>query len=140
MQPPSVKTVGIVVGATIALTAFHFTDNIVNVDTYPRPDGLSGGFIQVAAVIFWPVMAVAGIAGFRAYRRGDYRLAHPLLVAFSFLGLISLLHFTSGSPDELTTRGLISVIIDGICGLAVVGVVAWSVRARRGTVSPARAT
>ena len=36
MRPPGVWTVGLVVGATIALTAFHFTDNIVSVDTYSR--------------------------------------------------------------------------------------------------------
>ena len=36
VRPPSVRTVGLVVGATIALTAFHFTDNIVSVDTYSR--------------------------------------------------------------------------------------------------------
>jgi hypothetical protein len=36
MRPPSVWTVGLVVGATIAFTAFHFTDNIVRVDTSRR--------------------------------------------------------------------------------------------------------
>jgi hypothetical protein len=36
MRPPGVWTVGLVVGATAALTAFHFTDNIVSVDTYSR--------------------------------------------------------------------------------------------------------
>ena len=136
MQPPSTKTVGIAVAATIALTAFHFTDNIVNVDTYPRPDGLSGEAIQIAGLIFWPVTALVGIAGYRAYQRGNTQLAHPLLIAFSSLGLISLLHFTSGSPDELTTRGLVSVIIDGIVGFAVLGVALWSVLARRGKPAP----
>jgi hypothetical protein len=36
MRPPSVWTVGLVMGATIALTAFDFTDNIVSVDTNSR--------------------------------------------------------------------------------------------------------
>jgi hypothetical protein len=135
MRPPSDRTVGLVVAATIALTAFHFTDNIVNVDTYPRPESLSGSFIQVAGLIFWPAMAAVGIAGYRAYRRGNLELAHPFLIAFSSLGLISLLHFTSGSPDELTTRGLISVIIDGVMGFAVLGVALWSMLARRGTAA-----
>jgi hypothetical protein len=136
MRPPSERTVGIVVAATIVLTAFHFTDNIVNVDTYPRPESLSGSFIQIAGLIFWPVMAAIGIAGYLAYRRGNLQLAHPFLIAFSSLGLISLLHFTSGSPDELTTRGLISVVIDGVAGFAVLGVALWSVLARRGEAAP----
>lgn len=135
MHPPSARTVGIVVGATIALTAFHFTDNIVNVDTYPRPEQLSGGAIQIAGLIFWPAMAGIGVAGALAYRRGNFALAHPFLIAFSFLGLISLLHFTSASPGDLTTRGLISVLIDGVAGFAVVGVALWSILARRGAVA-----
>ena len=131
MRPPSTRIVGVVVGATIVLTAFHFTDNIVNVDTYPRPDELSGTAIQVAGLIFWPVFAAFGVIGYLNYRRGEISLAHGFLLAFSFLGLVSLGHFTSGSPDELTTRGLVSVIIDGIAGFAVLGTVAWSVLARR---------
>ena len=139
MRPPSERTVGIVVGATIALTAFHFTDNIVNVDTYPRQDWLSGSAIQVAALIFWPVVSGFGIAGYRLYRRGNLQLAHPLLIAFSFLGLVSLGHFSAGSPDELTTRGLVSVLIDAVAGFTALGVALWSILARRGTAAPADA-
>lgn len=140
MRPPSSRTVGIVVAATLGLTAFHFTDNIVNVGQYPRPDALSGEAIQIAGLIFWPAMAIIGVMGYRAYRRGNLGLAHPFLIAFSSLGLISLLHFTSASPDELTTRGLVSVIIDGIVGFAVLGAALWSVLAhRRDPVPPAAA-
>jgi hypothetical protein len=139
MRPPSVTTVGLVVGATIALTAFHFTDNIVNVDSYPRPDSLSGETIQIAGLIFWPVEAAIGVAAALAYRRGKFQLAHPFLIAFSFLGLVSLLHFTAGSPDELTTRGLISVTIDGIMGVTVLGVALWSMLARRRAAAPSAA-
>jgi hypothetical protein len=136
VRPPSVKTVGLVVGATIALTAFHFTDNIVNIDTYPRQDWISATFIQVSGLIFWPVVAAAGIFGYVLYRRGEFSRAHVFLVAFSSLGLISLGHFTAGSPDELTTRGLISVLIDGFCGIAVLGVALRSILSRRGSAQP----
>lgn len=131
MRPPSTRLVGIVVAATIALTAFHFTDNIVNVDTYPRQDWISGSFIQVAALVFWPVFAAFGVAGYLLYRRGRFGLAHAFLVAFSYLGLVSLGHFTAGSPDELTTRGLVSVLIDATAGFTVLGVAIWSILARR---------
>jgi Zn-dependent protease len=124
------------VGATIVLTAFHFTDNIVNVDTYPRQDFLSATFIQVAGLIFWPVMASIGVAGYLLYRRGRIPLAHAYLIAFSFIGLVSLGHFTAASPGELTTRGLVSVTIDGIMGVAVIAVTLWSILARRREVSP----
>jgi len=136
VEPPSVRTVGLVVGATIVLTAFHFTDNIVNVDTYPRQEWLSATAIQVAGLIFWPVVSSFGIAGYLLYRRGNYELAHPFLIAFSFLGLVSLAHFTAGSPDDLTTRGLISVLIDGAAGITTLGVAVWSILARRRGAAP----
>jgi hypothetical protein len=138
MRRPSTRIVGIVVGATIVLTAFHFTDNIVNVDTYPRQDWLSATAIQVAGLIFWPVFAAFGVIGYRLYRKGRFPLAHPFLFAFSYLGLVSLGHFTAGSPDELTTRGLISVLIDVTAGFTVLGVTLWSIVARRRS-SPAPA-
>jgi hypothetical protein len=137
MRPPSVRTVGLVVGATILLTAFHFTDNIVNVDTYPRQEQISGTAIQVAGLIFWPLFAAFGVIGYLLYRRGRFQLAHAYLFAFSFLGLVSLGHFTAASPGELTTRGLISVTIDGIAGFTVLGMTVWSMLARRST-SPAQ--
>jgi hypothetical protein len=130
VEPPSVRTVGLVVGATIVLTAFHFTDNIVNVDTYPRQDWLSATAIQVAGLIFWPVVSSVGIAGYLLYRRGNY------LIAFSFLGLVSLAHFMAGSPDDLPTRGLISVLIDGVAGITTLGVAVWSILARRRGAAP----
>jgi hypothetical protein len=139
MQPPSTRTVGTVVAATIVLTAFHFTDNIVNVDTYPRQEWISGTFIQVAALAFWPILAAVGVAGYLNYRRGRFPLANWLLVAFSYLGLVSLGHFTAGSPDELTARGLISVTIDAVAGFTVLGVALWSMLARRGKAKAAPA-
>jgi hypothetical protein len=133
MRPPSTRTVGTVVAATIVLTAFHFTDNVVNVDTYPRQDWISGSAIQIAALIFWPLMAGVGVAAYLNYRRDRFPLANWLLLAFSYLGLVSLGHFTAGSPDELTTRGLISVTIDAVAGFTVLGIALWSFLARRGT-------
>ncbi len=136
MRPPNERTVGIVVGATIVLTAFHFTDNVVNVDTYPRQDWISATAIQVAGLIFWPVFAAIGLAAYRLYRRGRFPLANWLLVAFSYIGLVSLGHFTAASPDELTTRGLISVTVDVAAGFTVLAVALWSMLARRRRAAP----
>jgi hypothetical protein len=139
MRQPSARIVGFVVGATIALTAFHFTDNIVNVDTYPRQEWLSATAIQVGALVFWPIMAGLGVAAYLHYRRGRFPLANWLLVAFSYIGLVSIGHFTTASPDELTTRGLISVVIDGVMGFIVLGMALWSMLARRRATVPSAA-
>jgi hypothetical protein len=119
------------------LTLFHFTDNFVSVEDYPRPDWQSATFVQVGVLVTWPLFAAFGVLGYRNYRRGRFPQAHIYLIASSYLGLISLLHFTAGPPDELTTRGLVSVLIDGVAGATVLGVTIWSILARRREVSAA---
>jgi hypothetical protein len=131
MRAPSVSTVGGVVLASIVLTAFHFTDNYVSIETYPQPDWIS----RAVVLISWPVFTALGVAGYLLYRREQYTLAHGLLIAYSYTGLSSLAHFLSGSPDEFTTRGLISVFIDGLAGSAVLAVAVWSILARRRQVA-----
>jgi hypothetical protein len=60
-----------------------------------------------------------------------FMLAHPLLFAYGYVGLSSLGHFLSGSPDQFTTRGLVSVLVDGVAGSAVLAVTVWSIVAHR---------
>jgi hypothetical protein len=130
MQPPSVRTVRNVVAATIVLTLVHFTDNAVNLDTYPAPSWQGDWFVWVV-VVSWPLFTTLGVLGYRYYRDGRYSRAHPLLVMYSYTGLVSIGHFLYGGPDELTTRGLVSVCIDVTMGLVVLGVALWSIAARR---------
>lgn len=127
MRPPSSTVVGLVVAASVLLTAFHFTDNYVSIETYPQPDWVSGAVVLVS----WPLLTALGVAGYLLYRRGRLAAAQVLLVLYSYTGISSLGHFLSGSPDEFTTRGLISVLIDGGAGFAVLAVAIWSILARR---------
>ena len=137
MRPPSAGTVRLVVIATIALTAFHFTDNVVAIDTYPAPSWQPGWFPAVVA-LSWPVFTLVGVLGYRSYRDGDFERAHGFLAFYSVSGLVSLGHFLYGSPSELTTRGVVSVLIDAVAGTVVLAVTAWSVLARRRARAQAR--
>jgi hypothetical protein len=130
MRPPSVTTVRNVVYACIALTLFHFTDNAVFIDDYPKASWQPDWFAAVV-VVGWFVFTATGIAAYRAYRRGDFRLAHPLLLLYAYMVMSSLGHFLYGSPSELTTRGAVSVFVDVVAGAAVLVVAAWSITARR---------
>jgi hypothetical protein len=127
--------VGLVVLASVVLTAFHFTDNLVSIDTYPQPDWVT----EAVVVVAWLVLTSFGVAGYLLYRRGQFGLADPFLLAYSYTGLSSLGHFFSGSPDEFTTRGLVSVLIDGAAGTAVLAVAVWAILAHRraATTAPA---
>ena len=127
MQPPSLTTVRFVVFASVLLTAFHFTDNYVSLETYPQPDWVTGPVV----LITWPLFTAVGIAGYLLYKQGRFSLAHPLLFAYGYVGLSSLGHFLSGSPDDFTTRGLVSVLVDGVAGSAVLAVTVWSILAHR---------
>ncbi len=66
-----------------------------------------------------------------------FALANAFLLAYSYTGLSSLGHFLSGSFDEFTTRGLVSVLIDGTAGFAVLAITLWSILARRRAATPA---
>ena len=115
------------VGASIVLTAFHFTDNYVSIDTYPQPDWVTGAVVLIS----WPLFSAIGVAGYLFYRQGRIARANPFLVAYAYAGISSLGHFLSGSPDEFTTRGLVSVLIDGVAGTTVLAVAVWSIVAHR---------
>lgn len=126
--PPSVRTVGLVVLASVLLTAIHFTDNYVSYETYTPSDLVTPTVVLVS----WPLLTAFGVAGYLLYRRGRFAPAHACLLAYSYTGLSSLGHFLSASPGDLTTRGLVSVLIDGVVGSAVLAVTVWSILAQRG--------
>ncbi len=129
-SPPSASTVRLVVLGTIAVTLFHFTDNAVNVDTYPKA-GWQPDWFDIVVVVGWVLYTAVGVAGLRLYQRERFRAAHACLIIYGYLVLSSLGHFLYGSPDELTTRGLISVFVDVAAGSVVVAVAVWSILARR---------
>ena len=127
MQPPSTNVVRLVVAASIVVTAFHFTDNAVSIEDYPQPDWIT----EVVVLISWPLFSSVGVAGYLLYRDGKFPLASWLLLAYAFAGISSLGHFLSGSPDEFTTRGVVSILADGLAGVAVLTVALWSFNSHR---------
>jgi hypothetical protein len=134
-----VSTVRWVVFGTIAVSLFHFTDNAINVDTYPKA-GWQPGWFDVVVVVAWFVYTAIGVAGYRLYERGRFRVAHVCLLLYGYAILSSLGHFLYGSPSELTTRGVISVFVDATAGAVVMAVAVWSILARRERAQEAAAT
>ena len=119
------------------LTLFHFADNTVAIDSYPKPDWQPDWFVWVVPVS-WILFTGAGVLGYRRYRDGRYSKAHPLLILYAYTGLVSVGHFLYGGPDELTTRGLVSVLVDAVAGSAVLAVAIWSIASRRSAAAAAR--
>jgi hypothetical protein len=129
-RPPAATTVRWVVLATIAVSLFHFTDNAVNVDTYPKASWQPDWF-PALVVVGWLLYTAVGVAGWRLYESGRFRAANACLLIYGYLIASSLGHFLYGSPDELTTRGLISVFVDVAAGITVMAVAIWSILGRR---------
>jgi hypothetical protein len=123
-----------VVFGTIAVSLFHFTDNAINLDTYPKA-GWQPEWFDVVVVVAWFLYTAVGVIGYRLYERGRFGGAHAALLLYGYLIASSLGHFLYGSPDELTTRGLISVFVDAAAGLTVIAVAVWSMLARRAAPS-----
>ena len=132
---PAVTTVRNVVLASIVLTLFHFTDNFLNIDTYPAA-GWQPEWFDVVVVVAWFAFSAAGIAGYLLYKRGERSKAHPLLLFYAYAGLSSLGHFIYGSPDEFTTRAIVSIFTDALAGSAVLVVALRSMFALRNSPLP----
>ena len=130
LQPPSVQTVKWIVIGSIIATAIHFTDNTIHINDYPAASWQPSWFEYVVAAS-WFIFTGIGIMGYRYYRDGNYPKAHLFLAAYSVTGFITLGHFTTASPSDLTSFGLITVGIDFVVGCVVLSTVVWSMRARR---------
>jgi hypothetical protein len=127
LRPPAASTVGLVVLASVVLSVFHYTDNYVSIETYPQPDWVTGAVV----IVSWIVLTAFGVAGYLLYRNGSIPWAHVCLVVYSYTGLSSIGHFLYGSPDEFTTRGLVSASIDITLGALVLAITVWSILAHR---------
>ncbi|MGH2906326.1 MAG: hypothetical protein ACRDKI_06095 [Solirubrobacterales bacterium] len=130
LQPPSVKTVRGVVTFAVLATAIHFTDNTLNIQDYPAASWQPDWFEYIVAAS-WFVFTAIGTLGYRYYRDGNFPKAHLFLGVYSITGFVTLGHFTTATPGELTTFGLVTVLIDAIVGIVVLSTVVWSIRARR---------
>jgi hypothetical protein len=135
MRPPPASTVRLVVIASVLVTAVHFTDNFVSIETYPQP----GWITETVVAAAWPLFTMIGIAAAIFYGRGRTELGAWLLLAYSYTGVSSLGHFLSGGPEEFTTRGLVSVLADGMIGITVLSVAVWALLAQRHRGAPAEA-
>jgi hypothetical protein len=116
---------------SITSTALHYTHNFVKVDDYP------GGFpgdtaVQVAIIVFWPLLTAIGLLGYRLYAQRRYYPAHVALAIYSITGISTLGHFLGGSP-KIPAFFYATIFTDGLAGFAVLAFVIASARA------PARA-
>jgi len=124
---PGLNALRWIIGATIVSTALHYTHNFVAIEDYPQSDLASNTAVQVAIVLSWPILTALGLYGYRLYERGRLREAQACLLTYSLLGLVTLGHFLDGTPD-IPAVFFATIFTDFLCGLALIGFVAWTAR------------
>jgi hypothetical protein len=112
---------------SIASTALHYTHNFVAASDYPGP--VASVAVQVAIVLFWPVLTAIGLLGYRLYKRGRSYPAHVCLAVYSVTGLSTLGHFLSGTP-KIPPFFFATIFTDGLAGLSILAFVVVSARGR----------
>jgi len=114
---------------SIVTTGLHYTHNFFEIDSYPGTF-VSGAAVQAAILLFWPVLTIGGLYGYRLYREGRLPEAHRLLALYSLTGLTTPLHFLSGNPD-IPGFFYATIFTDGLAGAAILAFVLASARASR---------
>ena len=126
-----------IIGFTVLSTVLHYTHNLVAIEDYPQASFPSNTVTQVAILVSWPLLTALGIWAYRRYSERDYRRAHSALIVYSFIGWITLGHFTAGNPD-IPAFWYATIFTDAIAAAALVGFVIWSSRAgQRAPAAPA---
>jgi hypothetical protein len=120
-----VALLGALLAASVLSTALHYTHNFIEIEHYPQSAVFSNDAIRAAIVVAWPLLTAAGLLGFRWYAQGRYRAAYPLLAAYSLLGIVTLGHFTEGSP-HIGPFWYTTIFTDFVAGVAVLAFAHWS--------------
>jgi hypothetical protein len=117
----------VIIAFTLASTVLHYTHNFVKIDEYPKSGLVSNRFVLLGILLSWPALTAIGLWGYREYSRRNYRNAHAALLAYSFVGWITLGHFTAGNPD-IPPFFYATIFTDAIAAAALTGFVVWSSR------------
>jgi hypothetical protein len=133
LQPRGLTVLRVILAFSVLSTLSHYIHNFVAIDEYP-PGPIPDGATQVLIVLSWPLLTAIGLWGYREYAAGRLRHARGALVAYSFTGLITIGHFTSGNPD-IPAFFYATIFTDFIAGVSVLAFVAWFSRGERAAVS-----
>ena len=119
------------------VSVIHYVDNTVNFADYPEP-AADGPPAPTAAVIAasWFVFTAAGLGGLWMWFRRRIVLAATALASYSISGLVGIGHYTVPGALQMPLWRQAHVIVDILCGFAVLGFAVWAVLRRR-SLAPA---
>ena len=100
----------------------------VRYDDYTVEDpSILGGLVKQWVIpISWVLFTAAAVVGYRRFREGDWPQAAAWIGAYSASGLISLLHYTDISLDDLSAFQNTFVFADVALGALVLAFAIWT--------------
>ena len=119
-------------GVAFAVSVVHYVDNVMNYADYPPPD--PGALLAPTAVVIaiaWFVFTAAGLSGLWLWFRRSIVGAALAFASYSVSGLIGLGHYTVPGATAMPWWRQTHVVIDILCGFAVLGFSMWAVLRRR---------
>jgi hypothetical protein len=119
----STRTLRALLAVAIAESLVHYTDNTLATTTTPCPTPRCLGSLvkQWVIPVAWVLFTVAAVVGYRHFRDGQRAKAAAWIGAYSTSGLISVLHYTDISIDDLSVFQNTFVFLDVLLGLALLG-------------------
>ena len=129
------RALRLVLAASVVSTAVHYTDNYLAIGAFPQPDWVD----RPSVIVTWVVLTAIGLVGYRLYRRGSHPAAELCLAIYSVTGISTLGHYLSPGAGDIELWRNVSIVGDGLTGLAVLGFAVWSVLAARPTPAPSAA-
>jgi hypothetical protein len=117
----------LLLAAAIVESFVHYADNTLRYDDYTAADpSVLGSLVKQWVIpVAWVLFTAAGIIGYRRFRDGRRPEAAAWLGAYSVSGLISLLHYTDISVDDLSAFQNTFVFLDVLLGAAVLAFALW---------------
>jgi hypothetical protein len=119
-------------GVAFVVSVVHYVDNVVNYSDYPQPD--PGGPPAPTAVVIavsWFVFTAAGLSGLWLWFRRSIVGAALAFVSYSISGLVGIGHYTVPGATGMPWWRQTHVIVDILCGVAVLGFAVWAFVRRR---------
>lgn len=119
-------------GVAFVVSVVHYVDNVVNYADYPQPD--PGGPPAPTAVVIavsWFVFTAAGLSGLWLWFRRSIVGAALAFASYSISGLVGIGHYTVPGATGMPWWRQTHVIVDILCGIAVLGFALWALVRRR---------
>jgi hypothetical protein len=118
----------VLIAVTVVESFIHYFDNTRRYDDYTVADpSILGGLVKQWVIpVSWVLFTAAGLIGYRRFRERDWPHAAAYLGAYSASGLISLLHYTDISIDDLSLFQNTFVFADVALGVLVLAFAVWT--------------